>query len=85
MELDPGTPGSRPGLKAGAKLLSHLGCPLFLFFFKIYLIILERERKIGGGAEREAGRGRSRLHAGSLMWNSIPGPLDHDLSQRLNH
>ena len=26
-ELDPGTPGSRPGLKAGAQLLSHPGIP----------------------------------------------------------
>ena len=25
--LDPGTPGSGPGLKAGAKLLSHPGIP----------------------------------------------------------
>ena len=25
--LDPGTPGSHPGLKAGAKLLSHPGIP----------------------------------------------------------
>ena len=25
--LDPGSPGSQPGLKAGAKPLSHLGCP----------------------------------------------------------
>ena len=25
---DPGTPGSGPGLKAGAKPLSHPGCPL---------------------------------------------------------
>ena len=25
--LDPGTPGSRPGLKAGAQLLSHPGVP----------------------------------------------------------
>ena len=25
--LDPRTPGSRPGLKAGAKLLNHPGCP----------------------------------------------------------
>ena len=24
---DPGSPGSRPGLKAGAKLLSHPGIP----------------------------------------------------------
>ena len=29
--LDPETPGSHPGLKAGAKPLSHPGVPLFLF------------------------------------------------------
>ena len=28
--LDPGTPGSRPGPKAGAKPLSHPGIPTFL-------------------------------------------------------
>ena len=28
MGLDPGTPGSRPGLKAGAQPLSHPGIPL---------------------------------------------------------
>ena len=27
MGLNPGTPGSGPGLKAGTKLLSHRGCP----------------------------------------------------------
>ena len=26
--LDPGSPGSGPGQKAGTKLLSHPGCPL---------------------------------------------------------
>ena len=30
---------------------------------------IERERERG----RDTGRGRSRLHAGSLMWDSIPG------------
>ena len=29
--LHPGTPGSRPGLKAGAKLLSHPGIPKSFF------------------------------------------------------
>ena len=35
----------------------------------------------------DIGRGKSRLHAGSLMWVSVPGPQDHDLSRRqmLNH
>ena len=31
---------------------------------------------------RDIGRGRSRLHTGSPMWDSIPGPWDHDPSQR---
>ena len=43
----------------------------------------ERERERG----RDTGRQRSRLPVGSLMWDSIPGPQDHDLShrQKLNH
>ena len=32
--LDPGSPGSGPGLKAGAKPLSHPGCPAVFFLFK---------------------------------------------------
>ena len=41
----------------------------------------ERERG------KDGGRGRSRLHAGSPMWDSIPGLQDHDLGERqaLNH
>uniref|UniRef100_A0A8C0LY59 Coiled-coil domain containing 88C n=1 Tax=Canis lupus familiaris TaxID=9615 RepID=A0A8C0LY59_CANLF len=46
----------------------------FFFFFKI-LFIYERQR-------RDTGRGRSRLPVGSLMWDSIPGTQDHDVSQR---
>ena len=73
---------------------SLLGCLLspcyssvssFLLFFKdfIYLFIHERHRERG----RDTGRGRTRLPAGSLMRDSIPGPPDHDLSRRqmLNH
>ena len=33
MRLDPGTPGLRPGPKAGAKPLSHRGIPSDFFFF----------------------------------------------------
>ena len=32
MGLDPGTPGSHPGPKAGVKPLSHPGIPLYNFF-----------------------------------------------------
>ena len=32
MGLDPGTPGSRPGPKAGAKPLSHPGIPYILIY-----------------------------------------------------
>ena len=50
---------------------------MFFIFFKILFIDWWR-----GGAEGEAGS-----NAGSLMWDSIPGPQDHALSQRqvLNH
>ena len=55
----------------------------FYHFFKIlfYLFMRDTERC------RDTGRGRRRLPVGSLMWDSIPGPRDHDLSQRqtLNH
>ena len=37
-----------------------------------------KEREKG----RDVGRGRSTLQAGSPMWDSIPGPQDHDLSRR---
>ena len=52
------------------------------FFFKVsFIYSWERQRG------RDTGWGRSRLPAGSLMRYSIPGPRDHDLSQRqmLNH
>ena len=31
---------------------------------------------------RDIGRGRSRLHAASPMWDLIPGLQDHTLSRR---
>ena len=37
-----------------------------------------RERKRG----RDTSRGRGKLHAGSLMWDSILGLQDHALGQR---
>ena len=46
----------------------------FNVFFNIYLFIYDRERDRGGG--------RSRLHAGSPMRDSIPGLQDRALGQR---
>ena len=48
--FDPGSPGSRPGPKAGAKPLRHPGIPNILFLF-----IHERERESETQAEGEAG------------------------------
>ena len=50
----------------------------FFFFLIFYLFIHERHRERG----RDTGRERSRLHAGSLMWDSIPGLQDYALDQR---
>ena len=44
-------------------------------FLRCYLFIHERQRERG----RDTSRGRSRLLAGSLMWNLIPGFQDHTL------
>ena len=51
-----------------------------MFFFKIYLFMIdiERERE----REAETGRGRSRLHARSLTWDSVLGLQGRALGQR---
>ena len=51
-------------------------------FFKV-LFIHERHTETG----RDIGRGRSKLPEESQLGDSIPGPWDHNLSQRhmLNH
>ena len=59
MGLDPGSPGSRPGPKAGAKPLRHPGIPNKIFFKKYFIYLLmgdrEREREAETQAEGEAG------------------------------
>ena len=53
--------------------------PSFFFFpQRFYLLIDERNTE----RRRDTGRRISRLPAGSLRQDSIPGPWDHDLSQR---
>ena len=44
----------------------------------IYLFMKDTHTHRG----KDTGRGRSRLHAGTPMWDSIPGPQDHALGQR---
>ena len=55
------------------------GYALNTYIFKrfIYLFIHERHREREKG--RDTGRGRSKLHTGSLMWELIPGLQDHAL------
>ena len=48
----------------------------FLLDFKIFICLFMSDTERG----KDTGRGRSRLHAGSPMWDSIPGPWDHALS-----
>ena len=81
--VKPQTPVAFPssGCYVSLNCLTALGS-LSLSFFKdlINLFIQDTERG------RNTGRGRrSRLHAGSPMWDSIPGLQDHTLSQRQMH
>ena len=86
-----------PWAAGGAKPLRHRGCPMldfltlsstslkiFLKFFlkRFYLLMRERERERERERGRDIGRRRSRLHAGSLMWDLILGLQDHALGQR---
>ena len=82
MGLDPRSPGSCPGPKAGAKPLRHPGIPIHSFLTDTHTH-RERERERG----RDTGKGRIRLHAGSPMWDWIPGLQDHALGRRevFNH
>ena len=65
-----------PRAAGGAKPLRHRGCP------KVYLFIYDRERERERERGRDTGGGRSRFHAGSLTWDSIPGLQDRALGQR---
>ena len=65
----------------GNKYQQELSKRTKYFFLKILFIHswkTDREREKG----RNTGRGRSRLHAGSLIWDSIPGLQDHALDRR---
>ena len=70
--LDLGSLSIMPWAEGGAKPLSHPGCPeLSLFFFLIFIYLFIHERHTQRERQRHS-RGRSRLHAGSPMRDSIP-------------
>ena len=81
MGLDPKSPGSRPGPKAGTQPLSHPGVPIFFFFFKdfIYLFMKDTEK------ERERRRHRQREKQAPCREPDVeldPGALGITLGQR---
>jgi len=50
------------------------------FFFFLRSFICEAEGTQAGGAAGRVEEKQASRPAGSLMWGSIPGPWDHDLS-----
>ena len=52
---------------------------LALFFFKDFIYLFMRIHREERERGRDTGRGRSRLQAGSPMWDSIPELQDHAL------
>ena len=60
-------------------IVKDLPCQIFLKDF-LYLFMRHTERE----RSRDTGRGKSRLHAGSLMWDSIPG-LQHHAPELQHH
>ena len=64
-------------LQLGSSLVLSGRCPLFFFFFFLRFYLFTHERHTERG--RDTGRGRSRLHAGRLTWDSILGLQDQAL------
>ena len=62
----------------GAGVAQSVECPTLDFgsglFKKYFIYLFMRDTEC-----TDTGRGRSRLHAGSLTWDSIPGLQDHAL------
>ena len=54
----------------------------FFFFFKDFIYLFTRDTEGERERGRYIGRGRSRLHTRSPMWDSIPGLQDCALGQR---
>ena len=54
---------------------------LLLFCFVLLLVVCFIHQR-HTERDRDIYRGRSRLPEGSLIWDSIRGPQDHNLSQR---
>ncbi|CAD7667071.1 unnamed protein product [Nyctereutes procyonoides] len=73
--------GLKKGYQMGVNEGSDGGQSVYhVFFFKYFIYLFMRDTESERG--RDTGRGRSRLHAGNLRWDSIPGLQDHALGRR---
>ena len=78
MGFDPGSPGSRPGPKAGAKRLRHPGIPSCLAFAGLTTVTTS----VYLARQKHRQREKQAPCTGSPMWDSIPGLQDRALGQR---
>ena len=79
--LDPRTLRSWPELKAEALTHWATQVPLYICFLKFLFIYLTESTSRQSDRQREREKQAFRW-ARSLMWDSIPGPWNHDLSWR---
>ena len=71
-------------VKVLCPFLNQVIFQVFKFFFKdfIYSFMRDTHRERERDRDRDLRRGKSRLHAGSLMWDSVLGLQDHILGGR---
>ena len=70
MGFDPGFPGSRPGPKAGAKLLHHPGIPWTLFMLVDFSVTMINRKHGSRGILKAMNLAFNQFHFGQPQWRS---------------